>query len=86
MTGTTYGFHYVQTKKWIYANRASGGNRYHCIADGDPDAGSAARKKTSTDGCLFVAAEAVELMVFNVHAGQRRPFHARLEWYQPGYR
>jgi len=75
-----------KTNKWIYVNRASGGNRYHCVADVDPDAGSAACKETGTDGCLFVAVETVELMVFNVHGGQRRLFHARLERYRHGYR
>jgi hypothetical protein len=41
-----------QTKKGIYFNRAFGGDSYHCIIDGDIDAGFAAGKKTGKIGCL----------------------------------
>ena len=40
-----------QTKR-LYTNRASGGNCYHCSADGDTDAGFTAGKETGQRRCL----------------------------------
>ncbi|GAI85627.1 unnamed protein product, partial [marine sediment metagenome] len=38
----------------LYANRASGGDRYYCAVDGDIDAGIAAGKETDKGGYLSV--------------------------------
>ena len=66
-----------QTKR-LYVNRAFSGNRYHCAADGYPDACTAASEEAGKDGCLFVAAQTVELVVFDVCGGIRRVFHGGL--------
>jgi len=36
---------YYEQTKGVYVNRAFGGNCYHCITDGDIDAGITAGKK-----------------------------------------
>jgi hypothetical protein len=65
-----------QTKR-LYVNRAFSSNRYYCVTDGYPDACTSASEATGKDGCVFIAAQTVELVVFDVRGGIRRLFHGR---------
>ena len=72
--------HHEQTKR-LYFNRAFSSNRYHCVTDGYPDACTSASEETGENGCVFIAAETVELVVFDVRGGIRRVFHGGFRWY-----
>ncbi len=65
------GCHYGQTKGF-YANRTFGGNRHHCIVDGDIDAGTTAGKETGKVGYLPVESQTMGTCLGNVHRGKRQ--------------
>ena len=75
VTGTTEESGRAQTSTRVHVNRAFGGNRHNCAVDVHIDAGIAAGEETGTYGRMFVAAETVGPVVFNVHRGIRRLFH-----------
>jgi hypothetical protein len=45
---------YCAQGKRLHVNRAFGGDCYHCVIDGDIDAGTAAGQETGKGGCLSV--------------------------------
>jgi hypothetical protein len=49
---------HAHTKR-LYFNRAFGSDCYHCVTDGDPDAGAAARKETGKGRRVSIKPEAM---------------------------
>jgi hypothetical protein len=61
--------YYGQAKR-VHINRASGGNRYHCIIDGNSDADPEKGKGCSQANQLWESIEAMGNGYTNVHRGQ----------------
>jgi hypothetical protein len=61
-----FGGVYREQVKGFYFNRASGGNCYHCVIDGDTDAGTKPGKETGKNGCLSDEHETMGCYLVNV--------------------